>query len=218
MIELLRSGTASGGASIALMIAKQAMIDGKFLCLIDPQRQFYPPAIASLGIPLERVIALQPANHADAIWGLDQALRCSAVGVVIADIGNLEDRVARRLQLASEQGGGLGIFLRDARSAKSQPSWADVQWQIRPARFSDKIPSDTSAQEQVQRQNTRWFELELARCSGGRIGARFQVGIDASGKWIDAPTPKGARHEHASALHLAAQLAQPTRRRRDIAG
>ena len=213
MLELLRSGPGSGVSSIALMIARQAIVDGKYLVVIDPQRQFYPPAMKSLGIPLERVIALQPTNHADAIWGLAQVLRCSAVGAVIAEVGTLEDRVARKLQLAAEQGGGLGIFLRDARSARSQPSWADVQWLVRSA-----TPEHNTHNLEMQHQDIRWFNLELARCSGGRTGARLTVGVNGHGQWIDAPTTQGARHEHASALHLAAQLAQPARRSREIAG
>lgn len=213
MLELLRSGPGSGVSSIALMIARQAIVDGKYLVVIDPQRQFYPPAMKSLGIPLERVIALQPANHADAIWGLAQVLRCSAVGAVIAEVGTLEDRVARKLQLAAEQGGGLGVFLRDARSARSQPSWADVQWLVRSA-----TPEHNTHNLEMQHQDIRWFNLELARCSGGRTGARLTVGVNGHGQWIDAPTTQGARREHASALHLAAQLAQPARRSREIAG
>ena len=208
MLELLRSSPGSGVASIALMIARQAIVEGKYLVVVDPQRQFYPPAMKSLGIPLERVIALQPANHADAIWGLAQVLRCPAVGAVIAEVGTLEDRVARKLQLAAEQGGGLGIFLRDARSARVQPSWADVQWLVRSSmQYQDDI---------------RWFNLELARCSGGQTGARLTVGLNGQSQWVAGalrtPTTQGARHEHASALHLAAQLAQPTRRSREIAG
>ncbi len=213
MLELLRSGPGSGVSSIALMIARQAIVDGKYLVVIDPQRQFYPPAMKSLGIPLERVIALQPANHADAIWGLAQVLRCSAVGAVVAEVGPLEDRVARKLQLAAEQGGGLGVFLRDARSARSQPSWADVQWLVRSA-----TPEHNTHNLEMQHQDVRWFNLELARCSGGRTGARLTVGVNGHGQWIDAPTIQGARREHASALHLAAQLAQPARRSREIAG
>ena len=228
MLELLRSGPGSGVSSIALMIARQAIVDGKYLVVIDPQRQFYPPAMKSLGIPLERIIALQPANHADAIWGLAQVLRCSAVGAVIAEVGPLEDRVARKLQLAAEQGGGLGVFLRDARSARSQPSWADVQWLVRSA-----TPEHNTHNLEMQHQDIRWFHLELARCRGGRTGARLSVGVNGHGQWVaealrdsaavsqsdtTTPTTQGARHEHASALHLAAQLAQPTRRSREIAG
>ena len=227
MLELLRNGPGSGVSSIALMIARQAITDGKYLVVVDPQRQFYPPAMKSLGIPLERIIALQPANHSDAIWGLAQVLRSPAVGAVIAELGTLEDRVSRKLQLAAEQGGGLGIFLREARFARSQPSWADVQWLVRSA-----TREHYTHNLETQHQDTRWFHLELTRCSGGRTGARLTVGLNGHGQWVaeprdqinasqretTTPTTQGARYEHASALHLAAQLAKPTHHSREIAG
>ena len=217
ILELLRSHSGSGITSIALMIARQAIEDGKYLVLVDPQRQFYPPALKSLGIPMERVIALQPTNHADSIWGLAQVLRCTAVGAVIAEVGTLEDRVSRKLQLAAEQGGGLGVFIRDARAARAQPSWADVQWLVR-SHTSTSLNTSTTQECNALQSDTRWFQLELARCSGGRTGARITVGVNAHGQWVaNTPSTQGARHEHASALHLAAQLAQPTRRSREIA-
>lgn len=213
MLELLRNSSGSGVTTLALLIARQAIVDGKYLVVVDPQRQLYPPAMKSFGIPLERVIALQPPNHADAIWGLAQVLRCPAVGAVIAEVGTLEDRTARKLQLATEQGGGLGIFIRDAQSARAQPSWSDIQWSVWAASL-EKI----ARSPEMQHQESRWFNLELTRCSGGRTGARITVGVNGHGQWIDVPSTQGARHEHASAMHLAAQLAQPTYRSREIAG
>ncbi len=208
MVEMVRNGNGTGVSTLAMLIARQAMTDGKYLVVVDPQRQFYPPAMRSLGIPLERVIALQPTNYADSVWGLDQVLRCTAVGAVVVEAGNWDDRVSRRLQLACEQGGGLGIVTRDIRSLRGQPSWADVQWRVGclPQSTSSRLDSDA-----------RLFRLELTRCNGGRTGARITVGIDSRGQWIDVSTHQGAGHEHASALHLAAQLAQPTRQRREAA-
>jgi len=140
-------------------------------------------------------------------------LRCPAVGAVIAEVGTLEARIARKLQLATEQGGGFGVFIRDALSARSQPSWADVQWSVRAA-----TPEQHTRSLDMQHQGTRWFDLELTRCSGGRTGARISVGVNGQGQWIEATSNQGAHHEHASAMHLAAQLAQPARRSREIAG
>lgn len=197
-----------GHMSIALMLAKSAIGEGKYLVLVDTQREIYPPAMKSLGIPLERVIVLQPTNHSDAVWGIDQALRCPAVGSVIADVSRLDDRIARRWQLAAEQGGGLGILLRDAHSARTQPSWADVQWQL--IGFPN-VPG------RVDR-DVRWFAMELTRCQGGRTGARIRVGINTYGQWMEPSSSIEARHEQASVMHLAAQLAKPARHRREVAG
>jgi len=215
MLELLRTHPGSGVSTIALLIAKQAIAEGKTLVLVDAPRQFYPPAMKAVGIPLDRVIALHPANHTDAIWGIAQALQCPAVGAVIAELGTLDDRTARRLQLAAEQGGGLGIFLRDAKAARGQASWADIQWLIR----SEATHSHQDHSRATQHHDVRWLHLELARCSGGRAGSKLTLGVNRNGQWVEPSTSSNeAHHEHASALHLAAQLAQPTRRSREIAG
>jgi protein ImuA len=211
-IELLRSAPGCGATSIALMIARQAMGEGKYLVIVDERRQLYPATIAALGVLLERVIVLHPTNHTDAVWGLDQSLRCSAVGATIATLHRLDDRVARRLQLAAELGGGLGILIRDASIARQQPSWSDIQWLLH--------SSDQATPSATHHRDTRQFHMELLRCGGGLAGARLRIAIDANGQWTDDDEPQNGRgqHEHASAVHLAAQLAQPTRRRREIVG
>lgn len=226
-IELLRCSSGCGATTLALMIARQAMRDGKYLVIIDAQRQCYPNAIAPLGIPMERVIVLQPSNYADVIWGLDQSLRCSAVGATIANIQHLDDRVARRLQLATEHGGGIGLFIRDARVARQNPSWSEVQWMlhspvVRRTSANTSLPGNSSSgaseRSDLSVHDARWFHLELLRCGGGRAGRRLRIGVDAAGQWLEKVPHERGQHEHAGALHLAAQLAQPARRRREIAG
>ncbi len=124
-------GLPVGATSIALNIAKHAVesepesgsgtinqrapMAGKYVVVIEPPAPYYPPALEHLGLPLERVIGLRPSNYADLLWSLDQALRCPAVGCVIAHIDRLDDRAARRLQLATEIGGDW-LFWFDLRS------------------------------------------------------------------------------------------------------
>jgi hypothetical protein len=109
------------------------------------------------------------------------------------------------LQLAAERGGGVGILLRDTVSARLHPSWAEVQWRVRGAECRSGW-------------ETRWFDLELTRAQGGKPGARVRVGLNASGEWVDGSRDSGVQHEQTAAKHLAAQLAQPARRRREVAG
>src|SRR4051812_595030 len=44
-----------------------------------PSRELSPPALAALGIPLERVFLLHPASEADQVWALTECLRCRGV-------------------------------------------------------------------------------------------------------------------------------------------
>ncbi|HEY3244366.1 MAG TPA: hypothetical protein VGM03_13555, partial [Phycisphaerae bacterium] len=86
------------------------------LFFVDTCSDFYPPAALTLGIDLNRLWVVRPRCPADAFWAVDQALRCPAVGAVIAPLEKLDDRASRRLQLSAEAGGGLGLLLRPARA------------------------------------------------------------------------------------------------------
>jgi protein ImuA len=194
-----------GVLAIALRLAREWIADGKYLVVVDREERLYVPGLVSLGIPCERLIVLRPRSESDAIWGMDQALRSPAVGGVIASVQHLDDRVARRLQLATEQGGGLGILLRDVVSARLHPSWSEVQWRVQAA-------------ERDRNWEMRWFDLELMRANGGQTGGRVRLGLSARGEWVEGSVAKGVQHEQTAAKHLAAQLAQPATRRRELAG
>jgi hypothetical protein len=195
-----------GGLSLALRIARPWLDDGKYLVIVDSQRRLCAPSLAALKIPLERIIVIRTDNASDWVWGLDQALRSRAVGALITPVKELEDRSARRLQLAVEQGGGLGILLRDRVSASRYPSWAEVQWQVRAASNTDQAASPSVMMQ-------RWFDLELLRAPGRQTNRRIRLGIDSQGQWIGCDERKYPQ----SAEHLATQLALATPRRRDMA-
>ena len=120
-------GSSGGGAgTLALAASRPALNDGGAMVVVDPSREFYPPAAAGLGIALERMLVVNPADEREALWAIEQSLRCTGVAATVGWIGRLDSRAFRRLQLAAEAGGGLGIFLRPERVRK-QPSWAEVR-------------------------------------------------------------------------------------------
>src|SRR4029453_13310771 len=129
LVEYLSPGSGSGTGTLALAAAREACIDGRALVVVDRSRTFYPPAAAGWGIDLSQTLLLEPADDAAELWALDQALRCPGVGAVYAPCGPLDVRDFRRLQLAAESGGTLGILIRPARLG-GQPSWSETQWEI----------------------------------------------------------------------------------------
>ncbi len=192
MVEFLQSKVGSGATSLAFMTAKQAMKGGKYLLVVDSDRHFYPPAARSLGIPLERMIVIHPKERGDMMWSIDQALRCSGIAAVVSKIDRLDDREARRWQLAAEQGGALGLWVRDYRTARGQPSWSDIQWRIEP----QPAPKDAGGD------NRRWLKMSLLRCRSGVGGASFSVyldGRDASLHLSDEQHRKSGNHTELSA-------------------
>ena len=99
--------------------------DHRSIVLIDALGDFYPPAARQHGVDFDRLIVLRPGNERDAFWAVDQSLRCPAVAVVIAPLTRLDDLLSRRLQLAAESSGCLGLILRSVR--RRTKSFAAVQ-------------------------------------------------------------------------------------------
>ncbi|MCC7334116.1 MAG: hypothetical protein IT422_03405 [Pirellulaceae bacterium] len=166
VVEYLRATPACGASTLAWAAAAAAMqaTDG-FLVVVDTQHNIYPPPLASHGIDLAKVIFVRPESQGDAIWAVDQALRTSAVAAVVAELERIDDRSARRLQLAAESGQSLALLLRGWQ-ARRQPTWAEVQWLVRSQR--DPVQRDRSQHDLMQR-GRRWH-LQLARVRGGQAG------------------------------------------------
>ncbi len=131
LVEWLRGGVGSGAATLALHYARQACRQGTSLVVVDRLRQVYPPALAGWGIDLAQVILVHPRDVREELWAWDQSLRCAAVGAVWGEIERIDGRSFRRLQLAVEDSGGVGLLLRPLR-ARIEPTWADVRLLVQP--------------------------------------------------------------------------------------
>ncbi len=148
--ERSAGGFGNGSLYLALTAARYAMQESnKYVVVIDSEESFYPPAALYMGLALDRIIVLRPPSYDDAMWAIDQSLRSSAVAAVVARLDKLSDLNARRFQLAAEQNGALGLFLRPA-SARSQPSWSEVQWGICNHRVNRSPASQNTASQNTE--------------------------------------------------------------------
>jgi protein ImuA len=138
---------------LPILLARAVASPGRIVWC-DPTRQFYPPGAAAMGLPLDRLLLVLPADEKDALWATAESLRCPGVGVCVTSVSNLTPLQARRLQLAAECGGGIGILLRPAR-AVSRPYAAATRWRVRPA---------------VGERNLQRWRVELIHGHGGRVG------------------------------------------------
>ena len=197
LVEYLAPQGKQGAATLALAAARTACQDGRLLVVCDRQRHFYPPAAAAWGLDLKKLLLLRPASAAEELWALDQALRCPGVGAAWIMCGPLGARDFRRLQLAAECGGTLGLLVRPAR-LRGRPTWADVQWLVEPR------PS------QPARRAWR-LAVELVRCRGGTGGRSVQLEFDEEqNAWLEANDSHAA--DFVPAL---AELAHPAAARRE---
>jgi protein ImuA len=182
LVEWLSSGPGDGAATLAFRAAARAADgDGRTVVVVDASGEFYPPAVIAQGIEPARLIVVHPDNKADHTWALDQALRCPAVAAAVAwpdqsarhveheeSVGcarptrqrnsKLDGRNFRRLQLAAEQGGGLGLLIRPD-AVRGEPSWADVRLLVEPLRSASHYG------------RPRRMRVVLLRCRGG-LGER----------------------------------------------
>ncbi len=161
LIEWLTSSPGSGAASLGMIAAREAMWEGGAVVVMDRKRQFYPPAAAALGLDLESLVVVRAAGEADELWALDQALRCPGVAAVWAELDDLDWRWFRRLQLAAEDGGAIGLFQRPLR-VRGQPTWSASQLLVQPC------PGH----------GPRRFRIEVLRCRGGRGGGVVELEMD----------------------------------------
>jgi protein ImuA len=133
----------------------------------DPEKCIYPPALVAAGIHLRQLYMLHPKSQDDLVWATAECLRCRGVGAVVASPARLSRIQSRRLQLAAETGGGVGILLRPCpvtgrgggeacRSARAQYAPAHyaaaTRWLVTPS----------PGQRTVQR-----WKIQLIHCHGG---------------------------------------------------
>jgi protein ImuA len=137
----------------ATILARAASGD-RAIVWSDPERRLYPPAIAAAGIPLSRLLLLRPKNEADELWALTECLRCCGVGVALACPKQLSTIEARRLQLAAERGGGIGLLLRP-KSVATTPYAAATRWLV----------SSIAGERTVQK-----WKVQLIHGHGGQVG------------------------------------------------
>lgn len=124
LVEWLAPTQAGGTTWLALVAAREACRRHGPLVVVDGQGTFYPPAAARAGIDVERLIVVRALAARDESWALDQALRTGGVGAVLCATARLGQRAMRRLQLAAEASGGVGLLVRPA-SVRGEPCWAE---------------------------------------------------------------------------------------------
>ena len=140
------------------------------------------------GYGLAQMLVIRSTSEEEELWALDQALRCRGVGAVLAPLTKLDVHDFRRLQLAAECGGTLGLLLRPA-NVRGDPSWADLQLAVRPR----ASPSG------------RRLCVEVVRCRGGTAGRNIELTITGSGMVQAAGTSHESHETHS--LPEVAELA-----------
>jgi hypothetical protein len=127
--ELMPDAQGIGELSLLLPALAQLSRAGRYVAWIAPPCLPYPPALARHGLALERLLLVQTRDTRTSLWATEQALRCPAIGAVLAWPAALDERSVRRLQLAAEAGGSCGLLYRPPAAAQ-QPSPAALRLRL----------------------------------------------------------------------------------------
>lgn len=147
------------GGHWTIWIGRRCFPYGKVLVGADGDRRSLE---GSIFVPTDR--------PGDRLWAVDLALRCPAVGVVIADGSGFDMAATRRVQLVARTNDTPAWLVRppwevNLTSAAQTRRW--VRWESR---------SDGSAEDEADVLNARW-RIELLRCKGGQPERRPRVRV-----------------------------------------
>jgi protein ImuA len=163
LVEWIENGDASGAGTLALLVGRRLCQTDRPAILIDFKRQIYPPALSACGFDLSTLIVVRPASEREALWSCEESLRSKAVSLVWARIEHLTGIAFRRLQLAAEEAGTVGLFVRPA-AALREPSWADVRLLVTPRPAVGEFPR---------------FQIEAVYSRGPTMQSAAEIEIDA---------------------------------------
>jgi protein ImuA len=121
----------------------------------------YGPGLDLLGLDTARLLVARVARPVDALFAMEEALRCRALSTVVAEInGEVDLTATRRLTLAAREGGALGLLLRHKPSCS--PSTARTRWEVAAC---PSVPDELGGLGRTA------FRLSLVRNRRGPCGA-----------------------------------------------
>jgi protein ImuA len=163
-------GAASGFA--ACLLGRMARERRGRLLWLTLSDHLYPPGLAALGVPTERLLLVRPTRSADLLWAAEEGLRCKGVAGLLAELDGVDFKAARRLSLASRASGVPALLLNQG----AQLGAVLTRWQVAPA----------SSEATVGVGSWRW-KIGLTRCRGMAVSEE-----DQALKWlVEAKYAKG---------------------------
>lgn len=122
----------------------------------------YPPGLAPYGIEAGQLLIVTGLNRqADMLWTMEEALRCSALAGVVAEVEAIGLAAGRRLMLAAEGTGVLGLVLSRGGGGKGRRGGAGVTAAVSRWRVTTVPGLDGGGAE------ARWL-VQVLHCRGGR--------------------------------------------------
>ena len=163
------NGAVDGAVAALFAAGIAARTKGKVLwCIARPD--LFAPGLAQAGLAPDRVIYVEAGDDRAVLACMEEGLRHGGLGAVVGEVARLSMTASRRLQLAAEGTGSIGIALRRWRRQTEtadfgQPTAAATRWRV------SALPSAALPVPGVGRH--RWL-VELIRARAGE-SADFEL-------------------------------------------
>ncbi len=155
---------AMGNAATGFTAMVAGRLEGPVLWCVDAtdRAALYGPGLAAFGLHPARVIVVRCQGRTDLLWGMEEGLRTPALAAVIGEpSGAVNLTASRRLQLAAEAGGTLGVVLNVDGAGRFAANALESRWRIEAAASGDVVRP--------------CWQVILERCRGGTRGLSWMV-------------------------------------------
>ena len=189
-------GAIHGAAAALFAAGVAARTTGKVLWCVT-KADLFAPALAQVGLPPDRVIYVEAGDEKSVLACFEEGLRHGGLGAVVGEVARLSMTASRRLQLAAESSGSIGLAIRRWRRQTEaadfgQPTASVTRWRV------SALPSTQLPVQGVGR--ARW-QLELIRCRAGECADFVEEACDVKGS-LAIPADHAFKAKFSSPDHL----------------
>lgn len=172
-ISTSAENASSTNGFISVLLGKLMQKNGHCIW-ISNKRKLFPPALKLFGVDPERILFIDAGKAKDALWTIEEALKCNALTAVVGEIDQISFNDSRRLQLAVEKS-KVTAFIHRQQPKTVQVLACVSRWQISSVESAlvDNMPGIGFS---------RW-EVKLLKVRNGNTG-----------KWIVQWSPNGLEY------------------------
>lgn len=135
----------------------------KGCCLwVGTENIAFAPALKTFGVKPDQVIFINPTTAKEALWIIEEGLKCEAISSVVGEIPDLGFTESRRLQLAVERSRVTGFILRCTTRPVGNVACVS-RWRIR--------ATESYAESNIPGVGMPSWEVELQKIRSGRPGS-----------------------------------------------
>lgn len=162
--ELVCASTEQAAATAGFVsgILSVLLRQGGICVWIGRARRLFAPALAAFGIQPHKVIFINLKKDTDALWVMEEALKCNGLTAVICEVRELDFKQSQRLQRMVEHSRVTGFVLRNSTKQLGSTTCA-ARWQVK------ALPSAVEAG--LPGLGHLRFQVELLKVRNGATGS-----------------------------------------------